>query len=833
MKQRKLLTAVAVILVLLLSFSVLAACKDKDGNKPSTCNHEWGEWEVVKEATCTANGLKVRTCSICEEEQEETIPATGHKYVNDVCVYCGIGKNSLANLVYGTDFVSLYDVYGADVSIADVKEDAEKGGIPYIETKDRIKNDAGKWVEVESSTAKKRYLGLDFLSMAMVYNTKVPEESTVYQTEDDVYAKWWMYFIERWNALLPEIPLYSNEYYDLYNTKLSGLTGHYATNPYWGVANAIIGWQSSDGKATIGNSTDLSGKFRYAAFGGSNPGAADLDISTLTSGLGTVTTNAEGGYEWNKMVVKSHNEKINDNGTKTFTIEIFDDLKFSDGSAITVDNYLVFSLVFSSPVANEAAGKDHKAGLPYVGYKEFAAYNGTNADAASKVFKGFKKIDNYKFEVTVTDEYANYYYSIVQAGFSPEYIPMWVGAGNSIQYDAEGYPYLSDGFYAKSGDKYTVAATIKATASPTASDKTYTAYPYSGAYVVDKYDTATKTATLKKNTYFKGDVYGTKASIETIVYKKITTKTQLADFKAGNLDFIAGITGGAATDEAIQFANSTGSNAKFIHYGRAGYGKLGFRADFSPVQFTEVRQALAYCLDRKAFALEFNGGYGGTVHGPYYEGSWMYQAVKDEIELDEYTSSLDSAKEKLVTGGWIYNEKGEAYEDGVRYKLIEASDIQASDITFASVDGAVGTVPAIVTKNEDGSVKSVRPTKAGETPNAYLMPLVINWYGTADNEFTDLVIDKITKVKSLAAQAGFKVCFTIGQFNPMLDELYQAPVYGYYSGTPKYNMFNFATGFTSAVYDYSLACTINPSFYDDYSNWYVKDINDYYMLAKA
>ena len=211
----------------------------------------------------------------------------------------------------------------------------------------------------------------------------------------------------------------------------------------------------------------------------------------------------------------------------------------------------------------------------------------------------------------------------------------------------------------------------------------------------------------------------------------------------------------------------------------------------------------------------------------------MYQAVKDEIELDKYTSSLDSAKEKLVTGGWIYNEKGEAYEDGVRYKLIEASDIQASDITFASVDGAVGTVPAIVTKNEDGSVKSVRPTKAGETPNAYLMPLVINWYGTADNEFSDLVVDKITKVKSLATQAGFKVCFTIGQFAPMLDELYQAPVYGFYSGTPKYNMFNFATGFTSAVYDYSLACTINPSYYDDYSQWYIKDINDYYMLAKA
>lgn len=829
MKQRKVIAILAVIMVLVLCIGAFAACNPKDNGKKD-CNHEWGEWKTLQEATCTTNGLKERTCKLCDETEEETIAATGHKFnAEGICSVCGAGKNSVANLEYGKDYVSLYTVYGSDISIADVKKD---NGGAYIEKKNRTLNADGKWVEDAASAATKRYLGLDFLSMAMVYNTKVPANSTEYKTENDVYAKWWMYFIERWNELLPEIPLYSNEYYDLYHTKLSGLEGHYATNPYWSAANAIVGWKSTDGKAILGNTTDLSGKFRFSVFGASSPGAADNDISLLTSGLSTVTTNAEGGYQWNDTAVKSHSERVNADGTKTFTIELHNDLKFSDGSAINVDHYLVSALVFSTPVAEQAAGKDHKAGMSYVGYNEFAAYNGSNDGqaagkvTASKSFKGFKKINDYKFEVTVTDEYANYFYGVAQAGFGPECIEMWVGKGNSIAYDADGHPYLSDGFYAKNDKGYTVAETIKATAS-----NTDTTYPYSGPYVVESYDAGTKTATLKKNTYFKGDVYGTKPSIDTITYKKIVAATQLADFKAGGVDFLAGITGGKETDDATKYADSV-DTAAYIHYGRAGYGKLGLRSDFGPTQFTEVRKALAYCLDRGQFALDFNGGYGGKVDGPYYAGSWMYQAVKDEIKLNEYSVSLDEAKAQLVAGGWVYNEDGTKYDEtashpGVRYKLIEGSEMLEKDVTFAAKDGSAKVVPVV--KGKDGSIKVAGK---GDTVNAYLMPLVINWYGTEDNDVSTLITSNLCTGKTLAAQAGFKVCYTLGQFAPMLDELYQAPVYGFYGGVPKYNMFNFATGFNSAAYDYAYNCTIDPGMYDDYSQWYLKDSYDYYRLAK-
>ena len=51
--------------------------------------------------------------------------------------------------------------------------------------------------------------------------------------------------------------------------------------------------------------------------------------------------------------------------------------------------------------------------------------------------------------------------------------------------------------------------------------------------------------------------------------------------------------------------------------------------------------------------------------------------------------------------------------------------------------------------------------------------------------------------------------------------------YGY-DGTPKLNAVNFATGFNSAVYDYSFNWTISEDVYDIYSICYLKDEADFY-----
>ena len=683
---------------------------------------------------------------------------------------------------YGTDYTSLYEQFGKGITIEDVYED-ESTGLCYIEVD-------GEEYE----------LGLDFLSMAMVYNTQVAGD---YETADDVYAAWWRLYMQRWNYLMPEIPLYSNEYYDLYNAQIEGVVEH-PTNPYWSPSDALIDWTSTkeDNSIIIGNTTDLSGKFRYSSFGGTNPGAADLDIEEMTTGLGTVVTNKEGGYQWNDTVVKAHDEVENEDGTKTFTITIYDDLKFSDGTAITAKNYLVHALVFSTPVAAQAAGKDHRSMMTVAGYEDYTAYDGTEG-SGTKEISGLRLIDDYTFSVTISADYLPYFYDLTYAGFTPEYVPMWIGEAD-IKDDGNG-AYLTEEFYAKDDEgKFTTAELITATAL-----NTDTTYPYSGPYMVVSYDDADKSAVLERNPEFKGNYEGAVPTIEKVIYKKIISSTQLEDLKSGNLDAISGITGGDETNEALALADSSDGKYVYTHYSRAGYGKLGFRCDYGPAKYAEVRQAVAYCMDRAKFAKDFTGGYGGVVDGPYYTGSWMYQAAVDQgMLLNAYATSVDSAIEVLEEGGWIYDAEGNEYVEGVRYKKIPAAEATENDINYKSKDGAYVT------------------TQVGDD---YYMPLALNWYGTTDNPFTDQLMTGFATNENLTG-AGFDIQYTLGDFAPMLDELYQAAVYGYYSGSPMYAVFNFATGFTSAVYDYSYNMTIDPSMYDDYSIYYIKDEADIYWL---
>ena len=52
---------------------------------PAT-GHSYNAGEVTKNATCTVNGIKTYTCTICGETKTETIPATGHKAVTDKAI---------------------------------------------------------------------------------------------------------------------------------------------------------------------------------------------------------------------------------------------------------------------------------------------------------------------------------------------------------------------------------------------------------------------------------------------------------------------------------------------------------------------------------------------------------------------------------------------------------------------------------------------------------------------------------------------------------------------------------------------------------------------------
>ena len=764
MKQRKLVVALAVILVLVLAIGVLTACK-----------------------------------------KEEKIP------------YEAIDDNDIVqDLTYGVDYKTLYDQFGNEADAS--KLTFKSNGLAYQTFSD------GKEYE----------LGLDFLSMAMVYKSKNEGE----------YVKWWKAFIQRWNYLLPEVPLYSNQYYDVFDARVIDKQSvlDNPTNPYWSVANALIDWKptagNADKKIIIGNTTELSGNLRHSTFGVSSPAASDLDIDGLINGYSTVVANKVGDYQYDSTVVESHEDKVNEDGTRTFTVKIKNDLKFSDGTPITAKNFLYYLMAFSTPItATKEGGGSNTAGQSYVGYKEYSQFDGTNDGkiiykkdkdgkdttdvdyTISKKFKGVRLIDEYTYSLTATEDYATYFYGITLAGLSPTAKAMYMG-NNDVKDDGDGCYIVeaenaADKFYNTKTEgevtSYTFASYIRKSATNT-NQADEAKIPFTGAYMIDNYDKANKTCTLVRNDQYKGNFEGQKGGFDKIVYIQIVSETQLTQLEQGQVNVVAGITGGTDTDAALKLVKDNPDSFASVDYARAGYGKLGFRSDFGPAMFQEVRQAIAYSIDRPAFAKQFNGGYGGVVDGPYYTGAWMYkEAVKEGMKLDVYTASVDSAIEVLEDGGWTYNYKGEKYKagDGIRYKKLSGAELTYNNLHFASQDGKYKTY------------------KLG---GAYYMPLVINWFGTTPNPFTDQLISSWATSSALQ-QIGMAVQYKLGDFTPMLGELYQYEGYGY-NGVATYNAFNFATGYNSAAYDYSFNCSIEPNLFENNSQWYIKDAADYYYISK-
>ena len=73
---------------------------------PSTdnteCQHAFGEWITVKEATCQEDGEAKRTCSKCSTEEKKSIDKTSiHTEVIDSAVAPTCTKTGLTEYLYG------------------------------------------------------------------------------------------------------------------------------------------------------------------------------------------------------------------------------------------------------------------------------------------------------------------------------------------------------------------------------------------------------------------------------------------------------------------------------------------------------------------------------------------------------------------------------------------------------------------------------------------------------------------------------------------------------------------------------------------------------------
>lgn len=495
--------------------------------------------------------------------------------------------------------------------------------------------------------------------------------------------------------------------------------------------------EGPSGSLIIGQVTELTGDFGD----GWTNGAADADVKYLIGGYATVAYTREGIYEVDPTVVKEYEATENADGSKTFTFTINDNLVYNTGLEITAKDY-VFSILLKSSKEFESLGANATAGLSFVGYDEF--YNGE-----TKTFAGVRLLGDYQFAVTIKAEELPYFYEMALASVSP--LPMSVYApGVDITDNGEGATF---------SDNYTA----ELIAEPVESER-YNPTVTAGPYQLESYDSSSKQAVLVINDKFLGTYDGVKPSIEKLIFRVVDSATQMDELAAGTVDLITGVSGGSEIQAGLDLVDQDAVN--YTTYLRNGYGKIAFVCDFGPTQFAAVRQAIAYTLDRNEFAAQYSGGYAQVVHGYYGLGQWVYQANKTGIdnELNTYSFNLDKAKELLIEDGWIYNEKGEDFVEGVdevRYKLVD-----------------------------------------GE-----LMPCIINW------AMTDNIVSQLlnTMLPDNMAAVGMKLNSTVVDWSVLTNHLYRQNI-----EEPVYHMFNMGVSF-ARVNDPYYYYNSDPMF-DSYNN---------------
>lgn len=493
------------------------------------------------------------------------------------------------------------------------------------------------------------------------------------------------------------------------------------------------------GQLIIGTTTEMSGDFS----GVWQNNASDANVRRLVQGYGTVDQTDEGEYVIDDSIVEKYDTKENEDKSKTYTFTIKQGLKFADGKEITAKNYVAATMLWSSKlIGPDLAGGKNTAGIDLVGYDAFSK-------GEKKEFTGIHLIDDYTFSATINPNNTPYFYELNSVASSPEDLEFWLGKDVDIKDDGDGCYFVED-INTEEFKNAVKAARDKKT------------LPSSGPYMLEKYDEAQQLATMVINPNYQGDRVGRKPLISKVILKKITQATQIDDLKTGGVDIINKIGDGKTINAGMDLTE--GEGFAYTDYPRAGYGKIAFSCDVGPTQFVEVRQALAYLLDRNDFAKQFTGGYGSVVNGPYGTAQWFYQETQKELDekLNSYPYDPAKAVELLEKAGFTLNESGAEFKegDGIRYK-----------------------------KMDDGK----------------LMPLEIKWASTENNEVSDLLVVKLAENPDLV-KAGIKIQRDAMSFDELLNWLYRDASQDAKYGVPTYNMFNLASGFTpwyDRKYDYS------------------------------
>ena len=434
-------------------------------------------------------------------------------------------------------------------------------------------------------------------------------------------------------------------------------------------------------RLTVGNTTAMRGEFFTSLWGNST---SDIDVRDLLHGYNLIMWDGENGmFREDPSVVKSIVATQNEEGDQNFTLLLYDDLKYSDGTAITAWDYAFSYLLTMAPEVAEIGGTPRHM-EHFLGYKEYIS-------GQAAALKGVRVTADDMLVVTISHEYLPFFYEMGLLSCNPYPISV-IAPGVTVRDNGDGV-YLDNADRTVHEPLFTAELLRKTILDP---ETGYMSHPsvVSGPYTLTSWDG--KTAQFAINSYYKGNAAGEKPTIPTLIYTLSKNETEVDDLVSGRFDLLNKVTRtDVITNGLAQIAD--GKNIGMSNYPRCGLSYISFACEKATVSSATVRQAIIRCLDRQQLTEEYTGNYGLLVNGYYGIGQWMYGVVTGTIappvdppenendptaqaeyleqiaayeelnleNLTEYTLDTETAATLLEQDGWILNSEGLREKDGV------------------------------------------------------------------------------------------------------------------------------------------------------------------------
>ena len=545
----------------------------------------------------------------------------------------------------------------------------------------------------------------------------------------------------------------------------------------------------------VGSPTITKGDFFNEMFGNDT---ADIDVRALIHGYNLVNWDQnQGVYLIDESVVENVMVVTNELGDKTYFFGLYDDLYYSDGTQITAWDYAFSLLLMMSPEIEQIGGKIYRA-EHILGYDEYITgevpyllgvgviddyqlaitldhnflpyfyetglflcvpYPISVIAPGCKVYAGgaYDLGNGYGYGIYIGNEDKTIEEPIYTAKLLEKTIldpetgynshPS-VSSGPYVltDYDYETAHFVINDYYKGAWVYNNLPAIfefdVENHAGVGSGDQIHNKHDGPNIYVIYK-DVKTTEEALEEArdtgevhdaiTSQRRAIYLVKPTIEKISFSVADNDTMAEDLLSGKFNLVNKVAYGPAIYECMGIPNNIVS---YQNYPRIGLAFLTFTYEWPTVYEKEVRQAIAWCMDRDQMAQDYCGEFGERVDGYYGIEQWEYlictrqliypiNFINDETHtqkdlerlskypysyvtnqeeyekakaawdlltlenLTDYKVNTEKANMILDDAGWTLNRSGGTYDpsvDDVRCKMIDG-ELIALDLTMMYPEG--------------------------------------------------------------------------------------------------------------------------------------------------